>query len=150
MKIIAIDPGTHALGYAVFDKNILKNKGKITDNNETAFKRCEFICNNLFSIITEEAPDKIVCEYPIKGGPGRSSMRITIVYHLVGMIHAYGLINGLEVEFVVANKWKGQLPKEVHHPRIIRDILKEYDINIEKESPDTVDAIGLGMWYVTR
>jgi len=103
----------------------------------------------LYEVCTKQ-PDLVICEKPLKRGPGARSGHIFVLFHLVGMIHGTLYQRDIPFKLIEVAKWKGSLPKEIHHPRIIKKIKEKYDINLEGESPDKIDAIGLGEWYVTN
>lgn len=62
------------------------------------------------------------------------------------------------VETFKPSEWKGQVPKEIHHPRILAELYErerdEYAYcvrNVPKSYQHNVlDAVGLGLWYVKK
>lgn len=146
-KILAIDPGTTKCGYAVMEGDKILERGTVSSEATDNMKRCSVITCQLFYIMEYHKPDKIICEYPHKNGPGMKSKRITILFHLCGMIH--GLANHLsfDIEFEEPINWKGNQPKSAHHPKLIRKAEEKYGVNISDDGEDTIDAVGLGMWY---
>jgi len=148
MKIFSIDPSTVSCGFAVSDGDEMLERGLFTAESTVApFDRCSSIAKAIFYTASYHQPDRVVCEYPHKSGPGMKTKRITILFHLCGMIHS--LMNHIDVpiEFVEPIKWKGNQPKEAHHPKIIRNAKNIYGIDVSKDTGDTIDAIGLVIWY---
>jgi len=146
-KLFTIDPGTQRCGWAVFDDGVLGETGLITDTGDK-FDRCSSIAKQLYYLVSYHQPDKVLTEYPHKGGAGAKSMHITILFHLCGMIHAYMNHIDVEMEFVEPMQWKGQVPKDKHQPKIIRKVKSKYGIDISEWAEDTIDAVGIGMWEV--
>ncbi len=69
MKLFAIDPGTQKLGWAMFNERSLEESGLIEDTGEP-FERCSAIARAVYYQVSFLQPDKVICEYPHKGGPG--------------------------------------------------------------------------------
>jgi hypothetical protein len=148
LKVFAVDPGTQDLGYSVYVDGKIDDFGKISARDSNPYKRCEAILKELFLEICQAKPDLVVCEKPLKRGPGGRSGYIFVLHHFCGMLHGVLTEHNIPFKYVEVMEWKGSLPKNIHHPRIKRNILAEYKIDIEKESEDTIDAIGLGHWFI--
>lgn len=54
-----------------------------------------------------------------------------------------------EVRGVEPRTWKGQVPKKVHHERILA-ALSDHEQSICPRQPDALDAVGLGLWYLRQ
>jgi hypothetical protein len=50
-----------------------------------------------------------------------------------------------QLEQVYPSQWKGQVPKDIHHPRII-DSLDDGERALVSMQPDELDAVGLFKW----
>ena len=150
MKILSIDPSTTSCGYAVFDNDVLMEKGVIKPSGATAMKRAEVVANALNFTMVAEQPHLIVCEYPHKGGPGMKAKTITILFHLCGIIHGMAKVGKYPIEFIEPIKWKGNIPKAVHQRRVIPKLEEKYNTILSGESDDIVDAVALGDWYLNR
>lgn len=146
-KTFYIDPGTSKCGWAFFNDGVLEASGLITESGDK-FERCSSIAKTLFYLVSLHQPHRVVCEYPHKGGAGAKSMHITILFHLCGMIHGYMDHIDVLVEFVEPSRWKGQVPKDKHQPKIIRKLKAKYGVDGSEYAEDTLDAIGIGLWDV--
>jgi len=112
--------------------------------------RCEAIAKDIFYEASFRQPDAVFCEKPLKRGSGTASGHIHILVHFCGMIHGILSQHSIPFEYVEVAKWKGALPKDVHHPRILRNIKEEYGIDLRGKSEDEIDAIGLGYWITFK
>ena len=55
--------------------------------------------------------------------------------------------------FVEPSQWKGQVPKEVHHPRIVAALAPEEQARLPVKKGALVhvlDAVGIGLWALGR
>ena len=150
-KIIAFDPGTTKSGIAVMQRN---NDGKINvlfydklvAKGPDAIQRCWDIKEQFKKVYAGYKPDIVVVEYPQvisaegRFAAARNSGRITVLFHLCGMIHA---LVGKKFEHYTPTKWKGNVPKHITAKRVF----KHYEIIA---SEDEMDAIALGDWYLKR
>jgi len=148
LKIFAIDPGTQDCGFSYYEDGKLKERGHIKSRGEEVYARCEKIYKELFYEISATQPDLVICERPLKNGPGARSGHIFVLHHFCGMLHGILAHHAIPFKYVEVSAWKGNLPKSIHHPRIIAAVKKSFNINLADESEDTIDAVGLGHWYV--
>jgi len=66
----------------------------------------------------------------------------------VGLCH----VMGRQVIEYAPREWKGQVPKDKHHPRI-KDALSDAELAIlgkQANQPDILDAVGIGLKYFRR
>jgi len=66
----------------------------------------------------------------------------------VGLCH----VMGRQVVEYAPRTWKGQVPKDKHHPRI-KDALSDKELAIlgkQANQPDVLDAVGIGLKYFRR
>lgn len=64
----------------------------------------------------------------------------------VGFARAHGAI----VETVTPSRWKGSVPKKIHHARIKASLSPAELALLAGASSDMIDAVGLGVWYLTE
>ena len=149
--VLAIDPGTNYTGWAYFECGIPTEWGLIkADKNLKADDRSVYIVDQIEVIISRLLPDQVVCEMPLKAGPGAKSMNIVVLFRMVGMLNYMCHYLEVSFSFIEVGEWKGQIKKKLHHPILIDQIQKAYDIDISREPEDTIDAIGLGHWFVSN
>lgn len=150
MRLLAIDPGTNICGYSLFVNEKPKKFGTIVSKNKSKTLRCEEIASRIYKKAQAFTPDKIICEYPIKSGPGWRSKNIVVLFHFCGMIHAIAILLDIPVEFIEVAQWKGQIQKDKHHKILIPKFKKKYGVDLSKVEGDVVDAMGIGDWYLSR
>jgi len=149
--ILAIDPGTNYTGWAYYECGVPTEWGLIkADKNLKADGRSIYITDQIQDVMERLLPDRVVCEMPLKAGPGAKSMNIVVLFRMVGMINYMCYCRETLFQFIEVGEWKGQIKKKLHHPILIDQIKKAYDINISGEPEDTIDAIGLGHWFVSN
>lgn len=147
--ILSIDPGTKYTGWAYYECGIPIEWGLIkADLNLKADTRSIYIIDQIQDLMDKLVPDKVVCEMPLKGGPGAKTMNIVVLFRMVGMLDYMCHTRRTPFQFIEVGEWKGQIKKKLHHPILIDQIKKAYDINISGEPEDTIDAIGLGHWFI--
>lgn len=77
---------------------------------------------------------------------------------LAGRHQERALRAGAQVELPTPGEWKGQVKKEIHHPRILAALTTEEQWRVSYASggpavkPDhnMLDAIGLGLWWLGK
>lgn len=145
--MIAIDPGATA-GWAVFDRRELVEAG--------AWPRARVLSTPPFV----EDCSVVVLEYPRIYPQGRhpsdpnKSVRPLIL--MVGDLQGFYRRRGVETELVEPKKWKGQVPKEVHHRRMLKRLsAAEADRmprrpRAQDHDHNMLDAVALGLWKLQR
>jgi hypothetical protein len=159
VNVVGIDPSVHGTGIAIFEGGVLTrvfvNDTKIIARThsygEIARRALSDICK-----ISFPWTDWIICEVPqiYKDSPGDPN-DLVAVSMVAGALCA--TIPALNVHTVKPKEWKGQVPKQVHHPRIWRQLvgmeLAVATAAKEKYGPrfhNAMDAIGLGLWKLRK
>ena len=151
IDVLSIDPGTHYTGFAYYEEYFLHDWGIIKAKRDSRpDDRSVFITDKIGDLIDNLVPDQVICEMPLKAGPGAKSMNIVVLFRMVGMLAYMCHVKEVPFAFIEVGDWKGQIKKKQHHPIIIDQIKKIYDIDINGEPEDTIDAIGLGHWFVSK
>ena len=151
MKILCIDPGKDS-GWALFEDGLLVACGllKVTAEDATQYKALAFGMPIL---------DYCIVERPVIY-PGRnqiaSANNIITLALTAGAAMAYCGIRAGHQVYVEPRKWKGQRPKDVDNRRTI-NLLSSEERKIVGQSGvpetmlnNTLDAIGIGLWYLKR
>ena len=135
--LIAIDPGETS-GVALFIDSKLAACGKC--------KPCD-----LPSSWTRARHDTII-EIPTRVHGGRKAESILKLSFSAGRWMQYLASTTDRLVLVPPQRWKGNLSKRVHQPMILdRLTYPERQIYIKaKTSHDTIDAIGLGHYYLAQ
>jgi nitrogen regulatory protein PII-like uncharacterized protein len=147
MNILAVDPGTKALGWAVMDS---------INKRCTA---CGFATTGAWRLVDWDGEydlDAAVIEvpqvYPQRSWKGDAN-------DLIDVALAAGAVAGslgCDVRYVRPREWKGTAPKEVHQRRILTLLdMSERAILDGCGAPksklhNVVDAVGLGLWSAGR
>lgn len=143
-KVVAIDPGKDA-GLAVFIEGALKAVSLLSSDDKE-------ITNPWVA-----GHKVVVCEIPqvYRGSTVNPQSLVTLAYragYLTGLVRPTHLVQ------VKPTQWKGQIPKDIHHEQILRQlevgerlVLDQCLKNIPKSKHHNVyDAVGLGLWYLQR
>ena len=81
----------------------------------------------------------------------RDVLRVVAMAGAVSVMLAAG---GTQVETVAPPEWKGQLPKDVHHPRVWGALVKESKeaevLRPHAKDMDVLDAVAIGLWRLGR
>ena len=160
MRIMAIDPGTKNLGWAIFEAKleegsfVYQKSGvvKIRNKSLTWLQRLDLMVTEVRRIMSENenGVDCIVIEKPEifqgsnKGRAANNSGTILKLTSLVFSIRMMARIRGKVVILIPVIQWKGQIPKAITQKRI------KTHLGIDIESQDESDAVGLGMYYVNK
>lgn len=147
--LIAIDPGTRALGFAIFEDRELRRCGLVR-----AFD-LDNMCRTLRTHpITEGIYSNVVVEVPQVYRHTKDASALIKVALVAGAC-ASVLVAG-QIETVLPHAWKGTRPKEICN-KLTRSILEpeELDILTAVDAPkslmhNVVDAVGIGLWKVGR
>lgn len=137
-SLLAIDPGI-SLGWCLLQKGYIRNcgGGKV-DPPISAWDRAIIECPFV---------------YPHRSGVDPNDLIKLAVQ--VGSFKGRLETLGVPVRMVFPAQWKGQLEKDVHHPRILKAIQTDEERKIvataskglnKKALGDMLDAIGLAQW----
>lgn len=160
-RILAIDPGTRVLGWAIFTDRLLTHCGVSVVGAGLKEKRLgDFSMlhvadlNPLFAPL---GPFDIVVElpkvYPV--GQQKGDQNDLIAITAVGCLVASRFATASPT-FYHPQEWKGQVPKDVSHRRIEKRLSKDEQDVAKKQLPKTnirhngMDAIGIGLKHAGR
>jgi hypothetical protein len=147
MKIIAVDPGTNGLGVAwehegelaVFG---LKAKGDLID------------MITQYQALYLPKVDVFIGEIPQVYPKGKADPN-DLIHVATAVGGCAGATSAAHFVFVPPRKWKGTLPKPIHHMRLMQELPKQWAEFLDEEKPkytkavwaDVMDAVGLLWWY---
>jgi hypothetical protein len=144
-KVLSVDPGTHCMGWGLFEEE-LRNCGLA----RSKAKKLGFSIQELVSQLPTSA-DLVVVELP-RIYPYQRRIRVNDLLDLAAAAGACAAVGPLQ--FVYPATWKGQTPKDISHGRI-RAALKPQELLVLERSlegiPDSLhhnvlDAVGIGQW----
>lgn len=155
-RILCIDPGASP-GWAIFDNKRLREAGTYDPDHGSslpALNERAFGGENSREVVVE-----IPRIYP-HGGKGDQNDIIELAL-AAGIVLGHFWHLGVVITRVHPRRWKGTVPKEIHHARVI-DELEPYERLVlgepkkkTKANPhgfdnNMLDAIGLGLWRMER
>lgn len=147
--MISIDPGAHYFAYARWDKNELADAGRMTFM--TYWCAVELL-HNMLSFDSENI--KVVCEWPQVYQRVKSKADPEDLLVLAATVGALGTVVERAEQFVLyrPREWKGNIPKEIHHPRILKACpeAKQFLPKNKKHAADILDAVGIGLYHLSR
>lgn len=149
MRIIAVDPGAHAIGWAIFNDGTLYDCGYApTQEIALAYTRCNGV---EVDVVVIEIPQI----YQQRKQKGRQKDLVSCAI-TAGFTSAIFGKHARKVEFVVPRTWKGTTPKKIDNTRT-RSLLSPYEQSIldaidvvDDKRHNVVDAIGIGLWKAGR
>ena len=157
--ILAIDPGTRNVGWAIF--GICQNSAiifvdsgfiHVPSKKETWIPRIDEICIQILNIYwSHHIHDaRVLIELPavfVGSHKGRAASNsgavgkiLACVFQLKGVLSRE--FHSWEIELIPVRTWKGNLPKERTEYRI-----QKY-WGVKGETNDESDAIGIGDWHI--
>lgn len=162
MRVLAIDPGA-STGWAIFhslcgaDWELFQCGVADIDEHVMPGGRPEKLPASLRGApaLVQPEPSFLVIEIPqiTKYTPNPASI-ITLALNAGRWIER-SKCHPDNITKVFPTTWKGQVKKEIHHPRILA-ALTEGERNLipklrsQKAQGDMMDAVGLGLWHVGR
>jgi hypothetical protein len=146
VRVLAIDPGKHAIGLSVWDD------GRLTRVLFVPVESWQGIAVDL----RDWAADEIVCEIPqvYRTGLQKGDQGDLIA---VALVAGACLSCAAVATAVRPQAWKGQVPKEIHNERVLKRVEREAAsvfaelMKIPKtKRHNVIDAVGIGQWYFDR
>ena len=143
--LLAIDPGLQKLGWAFFTDQTLTRAG---------LSRTSCIVSDLQELVDIHARNlpcaeaSVVEQMWVYPGGGKGDPNDLVRIAIVGACLAERKADSCS--FVPAWKWKGQVPKEIHHARTRKILNEEENLLLTRANHDTMDAVALGLWALGR
>lgn len=134
-KVLSIDPGVHKSACALFIDGLLTFADDLP--NPEAFNLIRTITD---AVVVVETP----VLYPTKRAKHYDVGRLLDVAKKM----AKTAENGVGVS---PSAWKGQVPKKIHNKRVLAALSDtEKSLVLSIDNHNTIDAIGIGLWYLGR
>src|SRR3972149_4885609 len=142
----AIDPGVHATGVAHFDFGYLHAVRLVPGKTLEEMLRAFFLL---------PMSAEMIIERPTGYGKGKSDPDDLIRGALVAGAASMCCWEEGELRFVEPRTWKGQVPKEIHHRRVVAalsaaELARIAEIQPKSLQHNVLDAVGLGLWHLGR
>lgn len=149
--ILTIDPGTQYCGWALGTgwSNELKKYGLIQETKGGWLRRSKSIVKQIVVLIRHSQAKHVIIELPRswdsgKGIGAKAQGSILKLSCMVGMLVGRLLTMRVQIGFLEAGKWQGQLPKSVIRERVIRQYkLKPHTLPAKEKWYNVTDAVGL-------
>lgn len=144
--LLAIDPGVRALGWAYFEDGRLVQAGLLRA------KHIQEMVDQLW--LLDLHPVSLVIERPQVYGGAKFDPNDLVGLAVVAGAAAGRFHMAKNIDFPLPRMWKGQVPKDIHHERVLRAL----SIAERGQVPNTtkslqhnvLDAVGLGLWKIGR
>lgn len=150
--VVAIDPSMHSTGIAIFeDEQLIETKCIEVDEKIIGFHALvSMSCKATDYANAFTYRDCVfVIEEQVRHKKDRMSMEDFVKLASISYIIGCDLAYNDNIFFVQPSQWKKQLPKKIHHGRLMANEIKlGTDIKLlQDRQPDIMDAIGIGRWY---
>lgn len=141
--LAAVDPGIFRCGLAVFRDGILVHASEPEDR--TGVGHVGALVLRTVQDVTGADEVRWVAETPASY-PGKTRREGTLEELRAVVLTLPG------VATYKPATWKGQVPKEVHHRRIMTELstAERRVVNRLDRTRDALDAVGLGLWVLCR
>lgn len=143
MRLLACDPGKHAVGLSVWD-----------DGKLLFVEYCEFLTHAELAVdLAEWAPDVVVCEVP-QVYPGFREQDPNDLIE-VALVAGVCLASALKAIAVRPHAWKGGVPKNIHNTRVLAKLDDAGRALVAAVKPaskrhNAIDGVGIGQWYLAH
>ena len=144
--LVALDPGTRHAGVAIFRAGALVEATDLRTNRASVLEMLDELWTYLAPVVPSEAV--LVSEWPRSYRTRRRAHE-----DLEGL---RAVVRGAEAapwattHRVAPSRWKGQVPKPIHHRRIAAALDTRASAIWVGLGPDGRDAVGLGLWALTK
>lgn len=149
MQLVAVDPGKHLCGFAVFcSEGKLQHCGLLDLGGMRTF----FIEGRRHSSDVVIEKPQVYPGRKLRGDPNDLIDVALSAGCIAEMARAYGNV----VEFVLPRRWKGTRPKDVDNELTFSQMLPHEKVMLVRGCPlkskrhNVLDAIGIGMWKLGR
>lgn len=162
--LVAVDPGINGCGVAVFERQLLTRafycKNDCPKAQKDHYYRAAAMAAAVWDITValKPCPQSLIVEYPrvYRAGKGKGNPSDLLLLTAVGgALAVLAYRQGVpHIQTVEPEQWKGQLPKEISHARILATLTSQEKCNIvacaQSYMHNVLDAIGIGLWRVSR
>jgi hypothetical protein len=156
MRLLAIDPATKSVAFALFDKGLLSACGmRSADSLELLLAELR-----VWNVVEGGEIDETVIEVPVVYPTPRSKADPEDIVRLAVAAGGAATAAGGVVTIVRPRQWKGTVPKAVHNRRVLRTLKADDPLGYKifeastrrmgKAKHNVIDAIGIGLWRLRR
>ena len=152
--LVSLDPGLRGCGVAWWNvygelRHVayIRNPEK-TGDGPRAWTGYERVC------LWDKRTDYFISEVPQVYRAGASKGDPDDLLQLAGVVGVFSALMSADVRIgVKPREWKGQVPKDVHHKRLLKELNYLETTMIEEAAPpslrhNVLDAVGIGLWWL--
>ena len=162
--VVSIDPGLRACGVAIFWDGVLVRAAYVKNPEKKARgpEAWKAMAQAVYEWMSDtnkpgwtKRPHVLVLEVPQVYRAGQQKGDPDDLIQLAGVDGCVvGLIGPDVVRAYLPREWKGQVPKEIHNARVMRELTEEEKAAIEPCAPsllhNVIDGIGIGLYFLKR
>lgn len=155
--VVSVDPGLRACGVAVFHDGVLKRAAYVRNPEKKARgpEAWQTMAKAVHDWLDLEPVDVLVLEVPQVYRAGQQKGDPDDLLQLAGVDGCVvGLVGADTVRAYLPREWKGQVPKEIHNARVMKELTEEERLSIEPCAPsllhNVIDGIGIGLYFLGR
>jgi len=154
--LVSLDPGLRGCGVAWWNvygelRHVayVRNPEK-TGDGPRAWTGYERVC------LWDKRTDYFISEVPQVYRAGASKGDPDDLLQLAGVVGVFSILVSADVRIgVKPREWKGQVPKDVHHARLVKTLSAEDLEKINAAAPpslrhNVLDAVGIGKWWFQK
>jgi hypothetical protein len=148
MRLLTVDPGKHAVGWAAFDGGELQ--------------RCGYLKVEDLGFLGKRGAELLICEIPQiyqgrrqEGDPNDLIPVAIVVGRVIEAVHSQRICH-VEIQAIKPSHWKGNRSKEIDQPYTL-SLLSPAETSIldgcgvaKSTRHNVIDAIGIGLWHLNR
>lgn len=150
MRIIAIDPSSTSVGFAVFDDNFPVHCFSYKPKGKTLVERMVFVMSYVEGLIDTFEPDILAIETPYLGRNRSTAMKMGMIFGMIcGAIAKKGYPEEqvIQIHPMTAKKAAGQIKvrKRGESKQIVMDAMKKEFPHLSIDNDDASDALAVGL-----
>ena len=158
--MLAVDPGIRGCGVALFEARELRAAAYVPNmaRSGNGPRECWLMASSInvwvAHTIANERLDRLVLEWPQVYAPGKGKGDPNDLFALAGIGAALcAELKPFEIEHYLPRAWKGQMPKEVVHQRMLTELSQDEFAKIRSAgrlTHNVWDAVSLGLFSLDR
>lgn len=151
--LVSLDPGLRGSGVAWFNAQGQLVRTDYVRNPEKTGNGPQAWTGYLRVALWEDAVWHFISEIPQVYRAGASKGDPDDLIQLAGVVGVFSSIFRATTHLgVKPREWKGQVPKDVHHARLVKTLTPEEMAMVERAAPpslrhNVLDAIGIGRYF---
>lgn len=151
--LVSLDPGLRGCGLAYWNKHGALLAALYVRNPRKTSTGPEAWMGYASGHIPDTDPEHFISEVPQVYRAGASKGDPDDLIQLAGVVGVFSaLFSATTYTGVKPREWKGQVPKDVHHARLVKTLTPEELAMVEASAPpslrhNVLDAVGIGRYW---